>query len=88
MDDISAAIDHFCALHTGLLKFAENASAGLNALLLRKAKTTESIMADIWHVAGKHFPNLCSMPHVLNEFHSNSPESSAEFRVRGLLGHF
>ena len=47
---------------------------------MRKAITTESesIMADIWHVAGKHFPNLCSMPHVLNEFHSNSRESGAE----------
>ena len=78
LNDIRAAIDHFCAFHTGLIKDAENASAGVRALLLRKAKTTESVMADIWHVAGKHLQNLCSMPHVLNEFHSNNHESSAE----------
>ena len=88
LDDISAAIDHFCAFYTGLIKVAENASAGLRALLLRKAITTESVMADIRYVAGKHFPNLCSMPHVLNEFHSNSRESSAELECEVSLDIF
>ena len=56
--------------------------------MLRKAITIESIVADIWHVAGKHFPNLCSMPHVLNEFHSDSPESSAELECEVSLDIF
>ena len=62
LDDITAAIHHFCALHRGLTMDADDASDGLRTLLLRKAIRTESIMVDVWHVAGQHLPNLCSMP--------------------------
>jgi hypothetical protein len=76
-DDMLAAIDHFCALHSGLVNAADQATAGIRAMLLRKALVTETIMLDIWRTAGKHLPSLPAMPSISQDLcDSDTPESS------------